>query len=195
MKTDTKPDTAASEVPENLNSGKKSSHIKQADFFRNLLLGISIILVAGTAIFQLDLMPSVMLGCAVIGFNYYWTVKFVQKLLLERKLFALDLLFILTKFAISVIVLFGALTYLKLPPMGLLIGLSNGEEIDLRVSFKPTATINFEQNTVTREGEAVKLKAKGRHDPCVLPRAVPMVEAMINLVLTDHYLRNRQSRL
>ena len=74
-------------------------------------------------------------------------------------------------------------------------GISNGEEIDLRVSFKPTATINFEQNTVTREGEAVKLKAKGRHDPCVLPRAVPMVEAMINLVLTDHYLRNRQSRL
>ena len=125
MNTDTKPDTAASEVPENLNSGKKPSHIKQADFFRNLLLIISIILVAGTAIFQLDLMPAVMLGCTVIGFNYYWTVKFVQKLLLERKLFALDLLFILTKFAISVIVLFGALTYLKLPPMGLLIGLSN----------------------------------------------------------------------
>ena len=125
MKTDTKPDTVASEVPENLNSGKKSSHIKQADFFRNLLLGISIILVAGTAIFQLDLMPPVMLGCAVIGFNYYWTVKFVQKLLLERKLFALDLLFILTKLAISVIVLFGALTYLELPPIGLLIGLSN----------------------------------------------------------------------
>jgi len=74
-------------------------------------------------------------------------------------------------------------------------GISNGEEIDLRVSFKPTATINFEQDTVNRQGEAVKLKAKGRHDPCVLPRAVPMVEAMINLVLTDHYLRNRQSRL
>ena len=70
MKTDTKPDTAASELPENLNSGKKSSQIKQADFFRNLLLGISIILVAGTAIFQLDLVPSVMLGCAVVSFNY-----------------------------------------------------------------------------------------------------------------------------
>ena len=66
-----------------------------------------------------------MLGCAVVGFNYYWTVKFVQKLLLERKLFALDLLFVLTKFAISVIVLFGALTYLELSPMGLLMGLSN----------------------------------------------------------------------
>ena len=125
MNTDTKPDTAVAEVQESPDTVKKSNHIKQADFFRNLLLGISIILVAGTAIFQLDLMPSVMLGCAVIGFNYYWTVKFVQKLLLERKLFALDLLFILTKFAISVIVLFGALTYLELSPMGLLIGLSN----------------------------------------------------------------------
>ena len=125
MNADSKQDATASEVTENLNSGKKSSHIKQAAFFRNLLLGISIILVAGTAIFQLDLMPSVMLGCAVIGFNYYWTVKLVQKLLLERKLLALDLLFILTKFVISVIVLFGALNYLKLPPMGLLIGLSN----------------------------------------------------------------------
>ena len=125
MSADSKQDATASEVPENLNSGKKSSHIKQADFFRNLLFGISIILVAGTAIFQLDLMPSVMLGCAVIGFNYYWTVKLVQKLLLERKLLALDLLFILTKFVISVIVLFGALNYLKIPPMGLLIGLSN----------------------------------------------------------------------
>ena len=135
MKTDTKPDTAASEVPENLNSGKKFSQIKQADFFRNLLLGISIILVAGTAIFQLDLMPSVMLGCTVIGINYYWTVKFVQKLLLERKLFTLDLLFILTKFAISVIVLFGALTYLKLPPMGLLIGLSNVALAAITYSF------------------------------------------------------------
>ena len=74
-------------------------------------------------------------------------------------------------------------------------GISNGEEIDLRVSFKPTATINFEQDTVTRDGRAVKLKAKGRHDPCVLPRAVPMVEAMINLVLVDHYLRNQKSRI
>jgi len=125
MNADSKQDATASEVTENLNSGKKSSHIKQAAFFRNLLLGISIILVAGTAIFQLDLMPAVTLGCVVIGFNYYWTVKLVQKLLLERKLLALDLLFILTKFVISVIVLFGALNYLKLPPMGLLIGLSN----------------------------------------------------------------------
>ena len=68
-------------------------------------------------------------------------------------------------------------------------GISNGEDILLRVAFKPTATINHPQQTVTREGEAVELRAKGRHDPCVLPRAVPMVEAMINLVLADHLLR------
>ena len=74
-------------------------------------------------------------------------------------------------------------------------GISNGEVIDLRVAFKPTATIHREQDTVTREGEATKLQAQGRHDPCVLPRAVPMVEAMINLVLADHYLRQQTSRL
>lgn len=67
-------------------------------------------------------------------------------------------------------------------------GISNGEDIELRIAFKPTATINFEQDTVTRDGQSVKLKARGRHDPCVLPRAVPMVEAMINLVLVDHFL-------
>ena len=67
--------------------------------------------------------------------------------------------------------------------------------IDLRVAFKPTATINFAQDTVTREGESTELRAKGRHDPCVLPRAVPMVEAMINLVLLDHWLRNRNKKL
>ena len=74
-------------------------------------------------------------------------------------------------------------------------GISNGENIDLRIAFKPTATINFEQDTVSKEGREVKLKAKGRHDPCVLPRAVPMVEAMINLVLVDHHLRNQKTRI
>ena len=74
-------------------------------------------------------------------------------------------------------------------------GISNGEEIDLRIAFKPTATINHEQKTVTRDGESTTLSAKGRHDPCVLPRAVPMVEAMINLVLADHYLRQQSSQL
>lgn len=68
-------------------------------------------------------------------------------------------------------------------------GISNGENIVIRVAFKPTATIGKEQKTVTRSGEETTLAAKGRHDPCVLPRAVPMVEAMIALVLCDHLLR------
>lgn len=68
-------------------------------------------------------------------------------------------------------------------------GISNGEDILLKVAFKPTATINHPQQTVTRDGTETELRAKGRHDPCVLPRAVPMVEAMINLVLADHLLR------
>ena len=70
-------------------------------------------------------------------------------------------------------------------------GISNGENILIRVAFKPTATIRKEQRTVTNDGEAVTLAAKGRHDPCVLPRAVPMVEAMVALVLCDHLLRQR----
>lgn len=68
-------------------------------------------------------------------------------------------------------------------------GISNGEDVLLRVAFKPTATIAHPQQTVTREGKSTTLRGRGRHDPCVLPRAVPMVEAMINLVLIDHLLR------
>jgi len=70
-------------------------------------------------------------------------------------------------------------------------GISNGEDIVLRVAFKPTATIMMEQDTVDVHGKNVKLKARGRHDPCVLPRAVPIVEAMVALVLVDHYLRQK----
>jgi chorismate synthase len=68
-------------------------------------------------------------------------------------------------------------------------GISNGEPIVFRVAFKPTATIAKVQQTVTREHEETELAARGRHDPCVLPRAVPMVEAMAALVLCDHALR------
>jgi len=68
-------------------------------------------------------------------------------------------------------------------------GISNGEPIFFRVAFKPTATIAKTQQTVTREHEETELAARGRHDPCVLPRAVPMVEAMTALVLCDHALR------
>lgn len=68
-------------------------------------------------------------------------------------------------------------------------GISNGEDITMRVAFKPTATISSEQDTVSRDNEATVLAAKGRHDPCVLPRAVPLVEAAVLLVLADHALR------
>lgn len=70
-------------------------------------------------------------------------------------------------------------------------GISNGEEILIRAAFKPTATISKWQNTVNDLQEDVVMKAGGRHDPCVLPRAVPIVEAAINLVLVDAYLYQR----
>jgi len=70
-------------------------------------------------------------------------------------------------------------------------GITNGEAIFLRIAFKPTATIFKPQETVTITGEVTELQARGRHDPCVLPRAVPMVEAMAALVLVDHALRHR----
>jgi chorismate synthase len=70
-------------------------------------------------------------------------------------------------------------------------GISNGEPVVLRVAFKPTATVGVAQQTVDREGRAATLEASGRHDPCVLPRAVPIVEAMVALVLADHWLRQR----
>jgi chorismate synthase len=70
-------------------------------------------------------------------------------------------------------------------------GISNGEDITVRVAFKPTATILREQETVDEDGHDTTIKARGRHDPCVLPRAIPIVEAMLALVLADHLLRQR----
>ncbi len=70
-------------------------------------------------------------------------------------------------------------------------GISNGENIFFRVAFKPTSTIARVQKTVTASGEETTLAARGRHDPCVLPRAVPIVEAMAALVLCDHALRQK----
>ena len=69
-------------------------------------------------------------------------------------------------------------------------GISNGEDIILRAAFKPTATIIRSQKTVDSEHNTVELKGKGRHDPCVLPRAVPIVEAMVAIVIADHALLN-----
>jgi chorismate synthase len=74
---------------------------------------------------------------------------------------------------------------------GVLGGISSGESIIFRVAFKAVATISKEQDTVSITGEPVKLSASGRHDPCVLPRAVPIVDAMSALVLMDHYLRHK----
>jgi chorismate synthase len=73
-------------------------------------------------------------------------------------------------------------------------GISNGETIRLAVAFKPVATLFRPQGTVTRDRREVTFQARGRHDPCVLPRAVPMVEAMAALVLCDHMLRARAAR-
>ena len=69
-------------------------------------------------------------------------------------------------------------------------GISNGETIYFRVAFKPVATVRHEQDTVDVELQNTSLTGRGRHDPCVLPRAVPMVEAMAALVLVDHALRH-----
>ncbi len=73
---------------------------------------------------------------------------------------------------------------------GVLGGISSGESLVFRTAFKPTATIMLKQDTVTSRGEETTLKGKGRHDACVLPRAVPIVEAMTALVLLDHWMRH-----
>ncbi|RNL89856.1 chorismate synthase [Sinomicrobium pectinilyticum] len=74
-------------------------------------------------------------------------------------------------------------------------GISNGMDIYFRVAFKPVATIMQKQETIDRDGNIVEMQGKGRHDPCVVPRAVPIVEAMAALVLADHYLLSRNSRI
>jgi chorismate synthase len=78
---------------------------------------------------------------------------------------------------------------------GVLGGISNGDDIYFRVAFKPVATIMQKQITVNSKGEEIEMMGKGRHDPCVLPRAVPIVEAMTAMVLADYLLRNRATRI
>ena len=73
-------------------------------------------------------------------------------------------------------------------------GISNGEDIVFRVAFKPVANIKLEQSTIDKDENPVTLKSEGRHDPCIVPRAVPIVEAMAALVLADHYLRQKVNR-
>ena len=72
-------------------------------------------------------------------------------------------------------------------------GISNGMPIEFKVAFKPVATIMHNQRTVDAQGNEAEISGKGRHDPCVVPRAVPIVEAMAALVIADHYLRNKNS--
>ena len=74
-------------------------------------------------------------------------------------------------------------------------GISNGEDIYFRVAFKPVATVLMEQHTVNLDGQDTTLKARGRHDPCVLPRAVPIVEAMAAMTMLDYYLIDRMTQL
>lgn len=74
-------------------------------------------------------------------------------------------------------------------------GISNGMDIYFRVAFKPVATIMKNQSTIDKEGNATEIQGKGRHDPCVVPRAVPIVEAMAALVLADFYLMDKLSKL
>jgi len=74
-------------------------------------------------------------------------------------------------------------------------GISNGEPIFMRIAFKPTATIKKDQETVNDEGQPVTLQSAGRHDPCVVPRAVPIVEAAAALVLADQFLLNKLARI
>lgn len=74
-------------------------------------------------------------------------------------------------------------------------GISNGEELFFNVAFKPPSTIAKQQQTINTSGQVVLLEAKGRHDPCVVPRAVVIVEAMAALVVADHMLRNRMSKM
>ena len=74
-------------------------------------------------------------------------------------------------------------------------GISNGMDIYFRVAFKPASTIMQSQQSINNSGQEIALDAKGRHDPCVVPRAVPIVKAMTAMVLADFYLLNRTSKL
>ncbi len=74
-------------------------------------------------------------------------------------------------------------------------GISNGQDIYFNVAFKPVATIMQDQQSVDKDGNETTVKGKGRHDPCVLPRAVPIVESMAALVIVDYILRNKTSKL
>ena len=112
------------EPEEDLDLPEESS----SDQVRNLmitLLSISGILILLAGILELDYLPGVFLGCAVIGLNFYWTVVFVKNLIHDKKVQPLNLFFYLIKFAVSALTLFWAINYFEIPPLALIIGLSN----------------------------------------------------------------------
>ena len=77
---------------------------------------------------------------------------------------------------------------------GIQAGISNGQDIYFRVAFKPVSTILMEQQTVDINGKNTTIRARGRHDPCVLPRAVPIVEAMASMTIMDYYLLSKANK-
>ena len=89
----------------------------------------------------------------------------------------------------------GKITTLTNHSGGIQGGISNGQDITFRVAFKPVATLLREVRTVDKDGNATVLKAKGRHDPCVLPRAVPVVEAMAAITILDAWLANKTVKM
>ena len=89
----------------------------------------------------------------------------------------------------------GKLRYKTNNAGGLLGGITNGEDLVVRIAIKPTSSISKVQHTVDKYGNPKELRVKGRHDPCLCPRAVPIAEAMVNLVLVDHLLMSRLARI
>ena len=108
----------APEIPE-------ESPSDQVRSLYTILLTVSGILILLAGILKLDYLLGVFLGCSVVGLNFHWTVVFVRNLIHDKKIQSLNLIFYLTKFAISALVLFGAINYFEIPPLGLIIGLSN----------------------------------------------------------------------
>ena len=108
----------APEIPE-------ESPSDQVRTLYTILLTVSGILILLAGILKLDYLLGVFLGCSVVGLNFHWTMVFVRNLIQDKKVQPLNLIFYLTKFAISALVLFGALNYFEIPPLGLIIGLSN----------------------------------------------------------------------
>ena len=116
-----------------------------------ILLTVSGILIQLAGILKLDYLLGDFLGCSVVGLNFHWTVVFVRNLIHDKKVQPLNLIFYLTKFAISALVLFGALNNFEIPPLGLIIGLSN-----ILLAVVAYSVINSMKRATFREAEENK---------------------------------------